>query len=172
MMERKTFCCLREDNPHQSCKSAFVQLVHLNGPYIGLHLTKWNLLKVESDETGVVSPCRTLISLVSPCRTPISLVSPCRTPISLVSPCRTWSQKLRELIITFLSPPLLMLCLAGSIRNSGNTSALNCDVVSVLYLLVCFLRFYRLRTCNMCICTILTELKELCHHVWPVCCLL
>ncbi|XP_067928431.1 MFS-type efflux pump MSMEG_3705-like isoform X2 [Watersipora subatra] len=30
-----------------------------------------------------------------------------------------WDDKLKDVIITFLSPPLLMLCLAGSIRNAG-----------------------------------------------------
>ncbi|XP_067928432.1 MFS-type efflux pump MSMEG_3705-like [Watersipora subatra] len=30
-----------------------------------------------------------------------------------------WHEKLKELVITFLSPPLLMLCFAGSIRNAG-----------------------------------------------------
>ncbi|KAF6023363.1 hypothetical protein EB796_018320 [Bugula neritina] len=31
----------------------------------------------------------------------------------------SWSEKLKELFFAFLSPPLLMLCLAGSIRNAG-----------------------------------------------------
>jgi len=31
----------------------------------------------------------------------------------------TWNEKLKELFWAFLSPPILMLCLAGSIRNAG-----------------------------------------------------
>jgi len=34
---------------------------------------------------------------------------------------RTMTEKLKELFTTFLSPPLLMLCLAGSIRNAGRS---------------------------------------------------
>ncbi|KAF6021454.1 hypothetical protein EB796_020241 [Bugula neritina] len=43
----------------------------------------------------------------------------------------SWSEKLKELFFAFLSPPLLMLCLAGSIRNAGGyTWAVNTQLSS------------------------------------------
>ena len=50
---------------------------------------------------------------------------------------RTWNEKLKELFWAFLSPPLLMLCLAGSIRNAGESSKTNMRSV---FPCVCFSR--------------------------------
>ena len=54
---------------------------------------------------------------------------------------RTWNEKLKELFWAFLSPPLLMLCLAGSIRNAGESSKTNMRSV---FPCVCFSRVTKL----------------------------